>query len=810
MHAERDLLARFAFPQLRQRFLERGVDIGEVDLRWGVTEDEVNTGDLLPRCLAEIDRCRPYFIAVLGERYGWVPEHIDERTLGRWPFLREVAGRSVTELEITYGALRQGTNSHALFFFREPSYLEYVAPTEQEDFRAEDPEAVARARDLRSRIRASGFPVTGYPTPEVFAYQALEQLGALLEADLPPREQVSGAASAETLVQEQYIGALAAQVIERPRCYAAIDSHLASSSAPLVVVGEPGIGKSALLALWVRRRRETQPDDIVIFHSTEASSVSAHSDFSIARLLTELARRLHAGPSSAESRSIDKQVQHMVAQWQADSRRRDAPIVVFDSADRFRVGFASEEAWWPSDDFAPACRVISSATELLPPAPSEPAEHVVRLAGLDVDERRALASTFLSWYGKRLAENAMDLITHAEQAASPRYLIALLRELRIFGDHQTLLERLRWYLAGPTLVELYERILARMELDYERDHPGLVRNALCLIWASRRGIAEKDLLSLLGTSSGALPAEWWAPIRVTLNDAFSSRLNRLQFANDAIREAVRRRYVSDSKDAVPFHRQLGLFLLMELDERIKTLVPGRVSISSDPGIEEEMLWQLSAGERWSELASFLADPGWLTDLWRRGREDVLTYWRRIEEHSAIRIAQTYATHVADPSRYGVWPDPFVAISELLVATGHQEMVQRALDRLAEASADDADGDTVIPSLRSSVLKVLGDWEAALEDLEQQEQGFRQFNQHALLERALRSQGDLLVEQLRFSDALDRFREGEAICRAHGLADALMENLRSQINPLLRCGLISQAEARERMETYTLQKLHLGS
>ena len=72
MHAEREELVKRVFPQLRKLSEERGVGWTEVDLRWGVTEEQAQRGDVLPICLAEIDRCRPYFIGLLGERYGWV------------------------------------------------------------------------------------------------------------------------------------------------------------------------------------------------------------------------------------------------------------------------------------------------------------------------------------------------------------------------------------------------------------------------------------------------------------------------------------------------------------------------------------------------------------------------------------------------------------------------------------------------------------------------------------------------------------------------------------------------------------------
>src|SRR5437762_8378817 len=73
-HAERDYLVKFAFPQLRKLCESRGVTWGEVDLRWGITDEEKAGGRVLPLCLEEIHRCRPYFIGLLGERYGWIPE----------------------------------------------------------------------------------------------------------------------------------------------------------------------------------------------------------------------------------------------------------------------------------------------------------------------------------------------------------------------------------------------------------------------------------------------------------------------------------------------------------------------------------------------------------------------------------------------------------------------------------------------------------------------------------------------------------------------------------------------------------------
>jgi len=66
MQAERDELVLKIFPQLRQLCEERGVTWGEIDLRWGITEEQSQRGEVLSICLEEIRRCRPYFIGLLG------------------------------------------------------------------------------------------------------------------------------------------------------------------------------------------------------------------------------------------------------------------------------------------------------------------------------------------------------------------------------------------------------------------------------------------------------------------------------------------------------------------------------------------------------------------------------------------------------------------------------------------------------------------------------------------------------------------------------------------------------------------------
>ena len=116
MHGEREELVKRVFPELRKRCEARGVTWSEVDLRWGITDEQQAEGPVLPLCLAEIHRCRPFFIGLLGERYGWVPDHISPDLIAQEPWLAEHRERSVTELEILHGVLNDPEMADHAFF----------------------------------------------------------------------------------------------------------------------------------------------------------------------------------------------------------------------------------------------------------------------------------------------------------------------------------------------------------------------------------------------------------------------------------------------------------------------------------------------------------------------------------------------------------------------------------------------------------------------------------------------------------------------------------------------------------------------
>lgn len=154
MHSERDYLVRFVFPELRERCLQRGIQLIDVDLRWGVTQEEAEMGKALGVCLDEIENCRPFFIGILGERYGWTPDNYQVPDHPQFDWLKTVeSGYSITALEILHGVLRNPKmNENAFFFFRDPEFISAVPAEKRPEISAENPEAALKLKDLKKTI----------------------------------------------------------------------------------------------------------------------------------------------------------------------------------------------------------------------------------------------------------------------------------------------------------------------------------------------------------------------------------------------------------------------------------------------------------------------------------------------------------------------------------------------------------------------------------------------------------------------------------------------------------------------------------
>lgn len=768
MHAEREELVKRVFPRFRKRCEERGVSFEYVDLRWGITEEQAGRAGVLPICLAEVEKCRPYFIGILGERYGSVPNRIDERALQSHPWLAGYSDRSLTELEIMHGVLNHpGSRDRAFFYFRAPTPSGRDPGPESSDAGPEDPSARAKLDALKSRIRAGGFTVReGYTGPGALGVLVFDDLTTMLDR-LYPTVDVPDPLARNAAAHESFALNLSRVYVGRQSYLDQLFAHADGDGPPLVVAGAPGSGKSSLLADWALRHKDVYPDIkplsirtasavarlnslfeslplivLVMMASALGSFLMAPSAwgwlgaalaavlgffligplawfflyfaviaaFALPPGIMEAFRAgwsgeplpvryllLHFIDATADGSNLTATLRRIARELDLrfkiahplESREGDGDgpgaafedslrgssyfsyllsgeraVIVIDGLDRLEGSEGDPALGWLPREIPKQTRLIVSTR------PGDALEQllsrgwpILEVSLLEGDERRKLIRDYLGYHSKRLNERLIHRLADAPQAAHPAYLRSVLEELRVFGSHHLLEERLEACLKADSTEALFGLILRRYEQDFDRDRPGLVRDAMSLLWASQRGLTEAELLELLGRDGEPLPQAHWSPLHLAVEASLADRGGRIGFASTFLRVAVEARYLSTDDQRRIIHSCLAEFF----DARER-----------DARTVQELAWQLLQIGNWASLSVLLTDLAPLCEEIDWDDDELASFWREIESHSAIRCAVSIQPLLLDPEANG---DLLRHMASALAKLDHPESAQVVYERL---------------------------------------------------------------------------------------------------------------------------------
>ncbi|XP_062873352.1 telomerase protein component 1-like [Trichomycterus rosablanca] len=544
MHAERDALLRSVFPELRRRAATLCLHLQEVDLRWGVTEEQSARATEI--CLSEVCRSQ-LLLGILGERYGVVPPRPSLPELPQYGWLSSAPdGLSVTEMEIRQfrAVFPDSAQSRMFFYFRSPQLVSSVPEEWRSDFVAESEEAAAKMSDLKTQIRSDGFKVTeNYPCEwggvvdgraylrglEDFAKAVLDDLWSALQS-IFTEESDEADLTSEIKEQEAHQDAQRRHFYGRAKLISLAKEKVQEcqkNGGVLLVDGAAGLGKTAFMAalahsLQTPDKMRTAPVCDVISYST-APSQSASAVKTLLRCLVQWLKRRG---EQEEAPPSDTPYRALLSEWHCQLRelKRGRPLALLvDGADLVRDprGQAVSE-WIPERLPKGVCLVLSVASDSSLRAALSKKKNCVALpvGVLPLPDRREIVQKELSTYGKKLSDSAfnnqLQTLLMKKGAASPLYLRLACEELRNYASFEKMKENLQNL--PVTLSDLVQFGLTRLQDQY--GGAGLDW-ALAALTVSATGVREQDLYALLNLctdlSSTHAPLAWHKVLHLARN-----------------------------------------------------------------------------------------------------------------------------------------------------------------------------------------------------------------------------------------------------------------------------------------------------
>lgn len=692
MTEERNILSSHVFPQIRELCERRGIIFSDIDLRWGVTEEQRAESQVLPRCLAEIDRARPYFIGILGDRYGWIPDQISLDLSTREPWLSDHRDRSVTEIEIMHGVFNRSSETPcALFYFRTPRPL---TPSASDS---------TKLQALKTRIRAAHSKGQlslreEFPDARALGDWVLEDLRLLVEREFPEQDDADEL-DQEIREQSAFARSHTRHFVGRDEEVRELAQTITAGRARLIVCGDAGMGKSALLASLAQHVRNLSAaggqDIVVVEHYVGASRLSGDWQAAILLLLRQLRTATTQDFPDPDSYSGGPRAALADALRRIAEKER-AVLVVLDAVDQLDDARYARDLWWlPQELPQNVSFVVSTLPDDSLGSGALSDWFVHHLPPLDAKGRKTMARAHLESFGKSMSNDAVDRIIAAEGTGSPRYLHTLLEELRQWGVHDTLSRDLTAYLRAPRLVDLYATMFVRWEQLYEDDGT-LIGDVLGLLSCARRGLSMPELREILARNGEPLPHAILLPLVAVADRALIDRSGLIGIASFHAHDAVITAYLPDPAMRAQVRRRIvAYFSTKPLTTRVV----------------DEIAWQLFQLEDWAELYEALSAVPFLIELLGASIQDARRYWVEIETRTMLRMGDAYGDLSLDSCDQEVLQQ----ISTMLAERQHFEVAGRLRGELTAHARAKGDrlGLARCLSNESEIPKWLEDYDRAL-------------------------------------------------------------------------------------------------
>lgn len=460
MQAERDMLMLDVLPEINARVRKYGESIGFVDLRWGIDTSDLETDEsykkILSVCFDEIDHARPYMIVLIGERYGYIPNNqslISNTAIQKTNLsISEIYEKSITELEILYGALSGNMQlDHCLFYFREhvndaPQYFYEV-----------DPEQIKRLDILKSKIKekiakTNNCSIKTYKAVwskeknvltdlDALSEMIIDDLSQLLDVQWKKNEREMFSWQEREILSawNNYQGINEFFNAREDYCNSLINNILLDDIALFIVRGETGSGKSSILA-HTAMCFKSRGHSVLPFIGGQTSNSSSVIDIikqDVYLLEKLLGKEKHFGTESPFELSEWRQYWATLLEEYEDNVGSIKHVLIIDSFDLLAKDEISSNFLWMPNSIPDCLKVIVSCSnkfEISPNASLQIKLRFLNLDGLNDHEKYEVIKSNTSFAHKELGSDIIKGIIALPESSNPLYLSVIIQRLLILNN----------------------------------------------------------------------------------------------------------------------------------------------------------------------------------------------------------------------------------------------------------------------------------------------------------------------------------------------------------------------------------------
>eukprot|EP00656_Telonema_subtile_P004521 TRINITY_DN12064_c0_g1_i1.p1 TRINITY_DN12064_c0_g1~~TRINITY_DN12064_c0_g1_i1.p1 ORF type:complete len:1379 (-),score=335.65 TRINITY_DN12064_c0_g1_i1:81-4217(-) len=562
-----------------------------------------------------------------------------------------------------------------------------------------------------------------YPADELFReWQHHEAYAAVrgdprgyVETDETKQLRVLLDCHAQTAITGMRAGDTLRQLVGRLQQQAGLDTAAKKCGQILVLRTQAGTPGSRLLASWSQALRHRHPGLCLVTHFVEAELTSRRpNQFGswdvgaaktlLRRVVAEL-RSYHVGQEPRAGMNELKRMQWLCTQL-ASAINLGPCVVMIDKIDQVlrESSHPGVDDHFTGLDWLPPDGQLSLGSQLIlrvdqdedplfqslrerkdttvielkrmgnqDDSPAEAARRKV--------QRHDVLVQLLAYHCKQLDPEQIDLIVNSPLSWSYSTLVLILDELRMASAHSVKLTSvIQNYLyeedgTDRSMASVYTQVLARWkELD------AIVEDALKLIYTSRNGLSESDLLRLLSYRAHAEDPDTlrgrWAFFRIQASDNLYMRADSLiDFASPNLRDAVAGLFQEEA-EYQKFHRILAEYL---------------TDCEKTPAQASELLWNLErCGAPKCEMTRYATTRDIFENMQTHYQQELSSFWSRLTKDKAevVTAHRRMLQEVGEQGGGGVMlGELWSLVGELFISrscfTDALEVLEGALERAAQ-------------------------------------------------------------------------------------------------------------------------------